>query len=130
MTFYSVSQSDSLSLQKTLTGVVDRESPSVGICARIQTLPGELCSKMGGGEIFRHSLARSQVSTQSIQQQEGKREERGRRESGREDGRDSFTSFFGALRKKVLQPHSPPIKVQHPLCREVGNLELYCRVRL
>ena len=60
-----------------------------------------------------------------MQQQEGKREEEtGRGESGREDGRDSFTSFFGALRKKVLQPHSPPIRVQHPLCKEVGNFEL------
>ena len=75
-----------------------------------------------GGENFRHSL--SSLNSIDAAGREGKRGE-----SGREDGRDSFTSFFGALRKKVLQPHSP-IKVQHQPCREVGNFELFCRVHL
>ena len=61
-----------------------------------------------GGENFRHSLS----SLNPIDAAAGRERGRGRegKEEGRaeerEDGRDSFTSFFGALRKKVLQPRS------------------------
>ena len=96
--------------KKELTGVVDRESPSIcrHLCTDSNTPRGTLQQDGGEGRFFdTRSLAlKSQLNRCSSRK--GREERgRGRRERGREDGRDSFTSFFGALRKKVLQPHSP-----------------------